>query len=81
MNFLAFVLVAVVAAIPAHACKCLDAGGANNVHNTKSCCADLNGSFQDGNDCAADSISERLSNFRSCCQVEGSVTSDCDFPS
>ncbi|KAF9071090.1 hypothetical protein BDP27DRAFT_1291818 [Rhodocollybia butyracea] len=80
MNFFAFILVAVVAAIPAHACKCLGAGGANNVGHTKSCCASLSGSFQGGNDCAADSISEHLSNFRSCCQRDGSVTSDCDFP-
>ncbi|KAF9065654.1 hypothetical protein BDP27DRAFT_1228647 [Rhodocollybia butyracea] len=80
MNFLAFVLVAIVAAIPAHACKCLDAGGSNNVGNTQSCCGSLGGSFQDGNDCAAGSISEHLSNFRSCCEGDGSVTSDCDFP-
>ncbi|KAF9066378.1 hypothetical protein BDP27DRAFT_1227569 [Rhodocollybia butyracea] len=80
MNLLAFVLVAVLAAIPAHACKCLDPGGANNVGNTHNCCSKLNGSFQDGNDCAANSISEHLSNFRTCCERSGSVTSDCDFP-
>ncbi|KZV92842.1 hypothetical protein EXIGLDRAFT_717812 [Exidia glandulosa HHB12029] len=80
MKFLAIVLLAVAAAFPAEACKCLDVGGGNNVGNTQNCCASLGGSFQGGNDCAASSISEHLSNFRSCCQSRGSQTSDCDFP-
>jgi hypothetical protein len=80
MNFFALILVAVTTAISAEACKCLDNGGGNNVGNTQNCCSSLGGSFQDGNDCAASSISEHLSNFRSCCQSDGSATSDCDFP-
>ncbi|KAH9934079.1 uncharacterized protein BXZ73DRAFT_46018 [Epithele typhae] len=80
MKFLALVVLAVAAVIPAQACKCIDIGGSQDVGNTQSCCAALNGSFQDGNDCAADSISERLSNFRSCCVSLGSETSDCNFP-
>ncbi|EJD41982.1 hypothetical protein AURDEDRAFT_68173 [Auricularia subglabra TFB-10046 SS5] len=80
MNFFTLALVALAAFVPAKACKCLDITGSNNVANTQVCCALLNGSFQGGNDCAANSISEHLSTFRSCCEARGSLTSDCDFP-
>ncbi|KAJ7743891.1 hypothetical protein B0H14DRAFT_3514802 [Mycena olivaceomarginata] len=52
---------------------------------TQPCCAQLNGNYNSANgDCAAGSISEHLSNFRSCCQTwqlnNVRLTSDCDFP-
>ncbi|EJD41978.1 hypothetical protein AURDEDRAFT_68161 [Auricularia subglabra TFB-10046 SS5] len=80
MNFFALALLAIAAVVPAEACKCINSGGGNDVGNTETCCAQLNGSFQPGNDCAAGSISEHLSDFRACCQNSGSATSDCDFP-
>ncbi|KAH9934073.1 uncharacterized protein BXZ73DRAFT_46134 [Epithele typhae] len=80
MKLLALIVLAVAAAIPAQACKGIDSNGSENVGNTQSCCESLNGSFHDGNDCAADSISEHPSNFRSCCESHGSQTLDCDFP-
>ena len=79
MKFLALVLT-VAAAIPAEACKCIDFSGDNNLSNTLHCCVLLDGEFHGGNDCAASSISDYLSNFRACCRTRGSVTSDCDFP-
>ncbi|EJD41976.1 hypothetical protein AURDEDRAFT_168970 [Auricularia subglabra TFB-10046 SS5] len=81
MNFVYLALMAIAAVVPAEACKCLDVGGTNNVANTQNCCNNLGGSFVNGNDCNADSISEQLSDFRACCESAGSVTSDCDFPS
>ncbi|KAH9910778.1 uncharacterized protein BXZ73DRAFT_57767 [Epithele typhae] len=80
MKLLALIVLAVAAAIPTQACKCIDSNGSQNVGNTKTCCASLNGAFLNGNDCNASSISEHLSNFRSCCESHGSQTSDCDFP-
>ncbi|XWX02030.1 hypothetical protein V2A60_010062 [Cordyceps javanica] len=58
------------------ACKCYDSNGQQNVGNTQGCCRDLRGVFQYGNDCAASSISEHLSDFRRCC----GGYSDCDYP-
>ncbi|KAL4746938.1 hypothetical protein BDW72DRAFT_197197 [Aspergillus terricola var. indicus] len=60
---------------PSLACKCFVNNRQDN-SRTESCCRQLNGVFRDGNDCAANSISERLSQFRSCCGGQ----SDCDFP-
>ncbi|KAK7048711.1 hypothetical protein R3P38DRAFT_2871046 [Favolaschia claudopus] len=64
------------------ACKCVINGG-SHPEATGPCCQSLNGNF-DGNDCAAGSISEHLSNFRACCHTwllnNVPLTSDCDFP-
>ncbi|KAH9932129.1 uncharacterized protein BXZ73DRAFT_101504 [Epithele typhae] len=81
MKLLNLVVLAAAAAIPAQACKCIDSNGGQNAVNTQFCCASLDGSFQFGDDCAASSISQHLSNFRSCCRIRGSQTSDCNFPS
>jgi hypothetical protein len=81
MRFLSFIMLGIAAMLStAEACKCLNSGGDENIGGTAYCCGQLDGSFQDGNDCAADSISEHLSEFRYCCEDNGSVTSDCDFP-
>ena len=58
----------------AFACKCTT-NGSEDTARTESCCGSLSGTYSDG-DCAANSISESLSDFRSCC---GGL-SDCDFP-
>ncbi|KAH8734489.1 hypothetical protein BGZ61DRAFT_527826 [Ilyonectria robusta] len=42
-----------------------------------SCCNDLGGVWQFGNDCRASSISEHLRGFDLCCKGQGS---DCDYP-
>lgn len=68
------IAVATMLSAPALACKCTS--GSNNEALTKSCCGQLSGTVN-GNDCAASSISEHLSNFRSCCGGQ----SDCDYPS
>ncbi|KAK7451032.1 hypothetical protein VKT23_012707 [Stygiomarasmius scandens] len=80
MQFSNMFLVVIAALISSSAaCKCVS-GGNNQVGATQSCCASLSGDFNT-DDCAAGSISEHLSNFRSCCQSKGSgFTSDCDFP-
>lgn len=67
--------IATMLAATGQACKC-NPGGVENVAQTQFCCTQLGGVFQDGNDCEASSISEHLSNFRSCC----GGSSDCDFP-
>ena len=59
------------------ACKCVQGG--SHPKATKACCNKLDGNFVGGNDCAAGSISEHLSEFRTCCKGKG-FTSDCDFP-
>ncbi|THU92372.1 hypothetical protein K435DRAFT_862546 [Dendrothele bispora CBS 962.96] len=73
-----FLLVIMTLVSSSAACKCVT-NGANQVGATESCCNSLGGDFNT-DDCAAGSISEHLSNFRSCCQSSGAVTSDCDFP-
>ncbi|KAF8212617.1 hypothetical protein K438DRAFT_1957234 [Mycena galopus ATCC 62051] len=78
-------LVAIVAlATTSHACKCVINGG-SHPEATGPCCSELSGNFDSSDgDCAAGSISEHLSNFRSCCQTwflnNVALTSDCDFP-
>lgn len=52
------------------ACKC---GG--NVDATRACCKSTGGT-PSGDDCPANQISERLSNFASCCRNLG-ARSDC----
>lgn len=73
--YMAVVAAAAVLATPALACKCFVNGNQDD-GKTQSCCNELNGVFRYGNDCAASSISEHLSNFRSCCGGQ----SDCDYP-
>ena len=66
-------------ALTASACKCVR-DGTNEVDATAKCC-DFKKGIMDGDDCAADSISEKLSGFRKCCAGEDEkLTSDCDFP-
>jgi hypothetical protein len=67
-------------ALAANACKCVQDG--INDAATQTCCTAQGGRYE-GNDCVADTISERLFNFRQCCQNQdpgGQLTSDCDFP-
>ncbi|OJJ34756.1 hypothetical protein ASPWEDRAFT_39837 [Aspergillus wentii DTO 134E9] len=68
---IASLFVAAIMAAPALACQCT-----KDSSKTESCCNSLSGTYKDG-DCQASSISEHLSNFRSCC----GGYSDCDFPS
>ncbi|KAI8631686.1 hypothetical protein F5Y19DRAFT_424566 [Xylariaceae sp. FL1651] len=77
MQLTRFVVAAIAAMLSssALACKCIS-NGVEDVARTESCCGELSGVFQDGNDCEASSISEHLSNFRDCCGGQ----SDCDFP-
>ncbi|KAI1085131.1 hypothetical protein F5B20DRAFT_575596 [Whalleya microplaca] len=70
-----FVLAVAAISTPALACKCYVNGNQDN-GKTQSCCSQQGGNFVSGNDCQAASISEHLSNFRSCC----GGSSDCDFP-
>ncbi|KAL7628429.1 hypothetical protein AAE478_002632 [Parahypoxylon ruwenzoriense] len=72
---IAAVAVATILSTPALACKCY-VNGNQDTARTQSCCNQLGGNFLNGNDCQAASISEHLSNFRSCCGGQ----SDCDFP-
>ncbi|PQE32209.1 hypothetical protein CJF32_00009909 [Rutstroemia sp. NJR-2017a WRK4] len=55
------------------ACKC-----AGNTEGTIACCKSVGGS-PSGDDCPANSISQRLSNFASCCGSLGQ-RSDCKCP-
>lgn len=66
--------IAAILSGPTLACKCTTNGSEDSAR-TESCCGSLSGTYSDG-DCAAGSISESLSDFRSCC---GGL-SDCDFP-
>ena len=76
-----FTLIAFTAILGiASACKCT--AGADNSAFTEICCGRLNGNFVNGNDCAAGSISESLSDFKRCCGDVGGPDwgSDCDCP-
>ena len=66
-----FTLAAFVTA--AAACKC----GGNEIA-TEACCR-TSGGIMRGNDCAANTMSERLSTFAQCCRAFG-VISDCRCP-
>ena len=67
-------LIAIAAIISAaSACKC---GG--NLDATRACCRDVGG-VPTSDDCPANTISERLSRFHSCCLRFG-VRSDCRCP-
>ncbi|KAJ7652334.1 hypothetical protein DFH06DRAFT_995101 [Mycena polygramma] len=80
MQFLSILIVAIAALVSStEGCKCV-ANDVSHPEATGPCCSSLSGDFNSGDgDCAADSISEHLSNFRSCCEGSG-FTSDCDFP-
>lgn len=80
MKFFTVALLAAAAVVPAKACKCIGNGvGNRDIQNTLKCCAELDG--QDGSnngvDCFASSISNRIGEFQVCCWRRGSVTSDC----
>ena len=67
------------------ACKSVHTSDASNVDIgcTRFACEYLGGRFQFGNDCAANSISGKLSAFADICnECTGSplFVSDCDFP-
>ncbi|KAJ7153915.1 hypothetical protein C8R43DRAFT_1126587 [Mycena crocata] len=85
MQFSNLFFAAIVAlASTSNACKCVINGGAHP-EATGPCCASLSGNYNSANgDCAANSISEHLSNFRACCMTwflnNQPLTSDCDFP-
>ncbi|TLD22072.1 hypothetical protein PspLS_07771 [Pyricularia sp. CBS 133598] len=66
-----FTLVALISA--SAACKC---GG--NELATESCCRTTGGIMR-GSDCAANTMSERLSTFAQCCRALGTL-SDCRCP-
>ncbi|EFX01836.1 hypothetical protein CMQ_8302 [Grosmannia clavigera kw1407] len=68
------IALAAMLSTPVLACKC-QVGGSEDVARTQDCCGRLNGVFRYGNDCEASSISQHLSNFRSCCGGQ----SDCDY--
>ena len=77
--------VAAMLSVPICTCKCKDGSGNAVDGATESCCAEVGGVWQDGNDCQASSISELLSNFETCCQQAGTGTgtewtSDCSCP-
>jgi hypothetical protein len=79
MRFFELVLVTVTAlSIPAYACKCAR-GSLDDPSSTQSCCEFVNGNFQYGEDCEADSISEMLEAFSICCSNRN-FPSDCDCP-
>ncbi|ROV95673.1 hypothetical protein VMCG_07573 [Cytospora schulzeri] len=72
----AIVAVTAILSTGGMACQCYVNGSpANSL--TESCCAELSGVFEAPGQCEASSISEHLSNFRSCC----GGSSDCDYPS
>ncbi len=73
MKFQAALLAIAAILSAAKACKC---GG--NVDATRACCRNTGGIPID-DDCPADTISERLSSFHSCCDWFGTL-SDCRCP-
>jgi hypothetical protein len=70
---------ATVLSAPIHACKCLSLDGFYYDGATEGACNELGGQMN-GNDCVADSISEKLSDFRFFCQLLGGQGSDCSCP-
>lgn len=73
---LVLMFAASILVIPSEACKCDVDGQAVTVY-TQGCCQTLGGVFQYGNDCAASSISDILSEFQWCC-MGVNANSDCD---
>lgn len=73
MKFSVLVALTALLVSASEACKC---GG--NTDATRACCRNVGG-VPSGNDCPASSISERLSNFHSCCLNFG-TRSDCRCP-
>lgn len=67
--------IAAMLSAPSLACQCFS-GDRVDVGKTHGCCNGLGGVFVNGDNCQAGSISERLSNFRRCCDGQ----SDCDYP-
>lgn len=76
---LSYIAVGILAAFfeAAQACKCVDKDTrVNNLAATKDCCETFGGTFSEGVDCTASTISERLTNFSACCGRTGDA-SDC----
>ncbi|RDA83493.1 hypothetical protein CP532_7047 [Ophiocordyceps camponoti-leonardi (nom. inval.)] len=66
-------------------CKCVDQSGKTDDGLTRHCCHQLGGLFLFGNDCFADTISEELYGFGTCCGDEFPMShlwrgSDCEYP-
>jgi hypothetical protein len=83
MQISQMLIAALALAFSADACKCTtDFGKGSPVDAaTKSCCSKVGGTYS-GNDCEADSISNKLAQFDTCCEVtspEG-MDSDCHCP-
>jgi hypothetical protein len=72
------VLLATILAASAEACKC-NIDHVNHPIRTQTCCNELGGVFSNG-DCAANSISNDLSEFSACCK-QTNLVSDCPCPS
>jgi hypothetical protein len=69
MRFFDLILVTVTAlSVPAYACKCTRGGGLDDPSTTQKCCEEVSGTFQYGEDCQADSISDYLESFAMCWQ-------------
>jgi hypothetical protein len=74
---ISLILMVATTGLSVQACKCVNPdGGADNDGVTESCCFSIGGTFQDGNDCAAVSISNNLTGFLDCCKENG-LNSDC----
>jgi hypothetical protein len=79
MQLFNLMLVAAASTLSVEACKCVNPnGGANNVDRTRFCCKQNSGTFV-SDDCRAGSISNRLSNFKTCCRGKD-LNSDCSCP-
>ncbi|KAJ6133460.1 hypothetical protein N7471_008675 [Penicillium samsonianum] len=79
MRFFDLILVSITAlSVPAYACKCTR-DGLDDPSSTQTCCDEVSGTFQDGEDCQASSISDFLEAFSICCSNHG-FPSDCDCP-
>jgi hypothetical protein len=73
-------LMAATTIFSVHACKCVvPSDGSDNIGETAFCCAEEGGTFDSGNDCAANSIGNDLSGFEACCHSSG-LNSDCECP-
>ena len=79
MQFKAIVLGLATFFVTAQACGCHDPSTGNRDEATSKACCNANGASWSNGDCAADSMSESLRDYDSCCQ-EGSLISDCDYP-